>query len=446
MSRDGGADATVCPSCGTRADAGDRFCSACGTALAEGRGETAAAGVAHGPSDPENSPDGETDEDQHDESEEIVWATDPAAPETASTGAEPADGDGSDRPAAVAGGDEAPADGRVAGDERRTGADDGSGQPADGAPEESSVQEDGDRDLTDAADAETATIEPWQKRCPECGSVLVAQAVRCTGCGATQPDVETADDERGSDHDQHAGQRDAPDTGSDGPESPPPRRGAAEGPYRERRRRDRRPEPQHPGRRREPARGGRDRATDAGGGEIQYERDRRTGAVASEQEPPHEAAGGHRERPRRERSRREPARGTAPDRDRRERLADRQAARRADADTPYEPAVPSSRWWTAVLVPALLTFFGAALAVAADPTAVAAGTVPWVGDGGGLLELGVVLTPTLAPFALYFDRRYVAHETGRTPSAAYYLVAVPYLNLVVTGLYLWWRQQWLAAA
>ncbi len=99
-----------------------------------------------------------------------------------------------------------------------------------------------------------------------------------------------------------------------------------------------------------------------------------------------------------------------------------------------------------MLVPAVLTFLGAAIGIATDPTAIAAGTVPWIGDGGGLLELGVVLTPTLAPFALYFDRRYVTHEAGRTPSAAYYLVAVPYLNLVVTGLYLWWRQQWLSAA
>ncbi len=191
--------------------------------------------------------------------------------------------------------------------------------------------------------------------------------------------------------------------------------------------------------------------TDAGGGEVQYERERRAEPVSSDREPAREAAGGYRERPRRDQHRdepprREPARRPAPERDRSERLAERQAARRADADAPYEPAAPSSRWWAGVLVPAVLTFLGAAVGIAADPTAVAAGTVPWVGDGAGLLELGVVLTPTLAPFALYFDRRYVAHETGRKPSAAYYLVAVPYLNLVVTGLYLWWRQQWLASA
>jgi hypothetical protein len=422
MSRDGGTDATVCPSCGTRADVGDRFCSACGTALAtEERGEpsgaTAAAGPADDPSDADGSSGGETGDDQHDETEEIVWATDPAAPETASSGTEPTDGDGSD------------------------------GTPADGGgPDEGTGHDDGDRDWTDDADAETATLESWQKRCPECGSVLVAQAVRCTGCGATQPDTDTADDERDGDRRQHAGQRDTADTSSDAPESSRRPRGAAEGRHRERRPPDTRDEPRQPGRRREPAREGRDRTTDAGGGEVQYERDRRVEGVDSERGPPREAAGDYRERPRRQRPRREPARRTAPDRDRSERLADRQAARRADADTPYEPAVPSSRWWAAVLVPAVLTFFGAALGVAADPTAVAAGRVPWVGDGGGLLELGVVLAPTLAPFALYFDRRYVAHETGRTPSAAYYLVAVPYLNLVVTGLYLWWRQQWLADA
>ncbi|MFC4406074.1 zinc-ribbon domain-containing protein [Haloarchaeobius iranensis] len=419
MSRDGGADATVCPSCGTRADAGDRFCSACGTALAteergEQSGQTAAAGPADSSSDADSSSGSETSDDQHDESEEIVRATDPAAPEAASTGTGPADGTERDRS-------------------------NGGGASS----ESGGTQDAADRDRTDAADAETATLEPWQKRCPECSSVLVAQAVRCTGCGATQPDVATADDGAGSDQAQHDGQRDDRETGSDG-QSRPRRRDPPESRPRDRRRRDRRSEPQQPGRR-EPSRESSGRTTDAGG-EVQYERDRRAETIASEQEPRHGAGGDYRERSARRRQPREPPRGPAPDRDRSERLAERQAARRADADTPYEPAVPSSRWWAGVLVPAVLTFFGAVLGVAADPTAVASGTVPWVGDGGGLLELGVVLTPTLAPFALYFDRRYVAHETGRRPSAAYYLVAVPYLNLVVTGLYLWWRQQWLADA
>ncbi|WP_257298664.1 zinc-ribbon domain-containing protein [Haloarchaeobius sp. FL176] len=418
MSRDGGADATVCPSCGTRADAGDRFCSACGTALAaekrdEPSGPTAAAAPGNGSSDADSSSGGETSDDQHDESGETVWATDPAAPEAAPTGTEPPDGGGNDRSDA-----------------------------AGGRNESAGAQGDADRDLTDDADAESASLEPWQKRCPECGSVLVAQAVRCTGCGTTQPDVATPDD--GGDREQNGEQRGAPDASSHG-ESRPRRRDAAGSRSRERRGPDRRNEPRQPSRRRDPGRESRGRTTDAGGGEVQYERDRRTERVASQQEPRGDARGGYRERPGRQRPRREPPHGPAADRDRRERLAERQTARRADADTPYEPAVPSSRWWAGVLVPAVLTFFGAALAVAADPTAVAAGTVPWVGDGGGLLELAVVLTPTLAPFALYFDRRYVAHEAGRKPSAAYYLVAVPYLNIIVTGVYLWWRQQWLTA-
>ncbi len=345
----------------------------------------------------------------------MVWATDPDPRETAPS-----------RPAS-------------------TGTDEGATPPADAGAQ----AEDGDdTGRADATDTDEASLEPWQKHCPECGAVLVVQAVRCTGCGAHQPDGDGV----GTDADgreQPAREHGAADTGSDGPESPQRRREAGESHYRERPRRDRRDESRDRRQRREPPREGRDRTTGAGGGEVQYERERRTEPErraepgGSEREPPREAAGGYRERRRRERPSRE---RSVPDRDRSERLAERQAARRADAETPYEPAVPSSRWWLGVLVPAALTVLGAAIGIAADPTAIAAGTVPWIGDGGGLLELGVVLTPTLAPFALYFDRRYVAHETGRTPSAAYYLLAVPYLNLVVTGLYLWWRQQWLAEA
>jgi hypothetical protein len=86
-----------------------------------------------------------------------------------------------------------------------------------------------------------------------------------------------------------------------------------------------------------------------------------------------------------------------------------------------------------------MLLLGAFIAVSNDPMALATGTLPWTGDGVGLLELGLVLTPTLAPYALFFDRKYVYRQTGWLPSAWYFLVAVPYLGVFVTVRYVWKR-------
>lgn len=388
MNGDGAEDVRRCPSCGRSAGVEDRFCATCGTSLAADDGSI--------PTDASGSGDGSV------------------------RGGGPVDGP---TPNAEPGPDET-----------RT-SEDG------GPPGESATPDDpGWDDVT--ATERGSDVAAWQKRCPECDSVLVAQAVRCTDCGARQSDVDGSDPATAgtTDPPEDAGRRERSNRDADR------RRGDAnDGESRERgprdpdrgrreRRRGNRPAP--------PPENGR-RRTDAGRGEGQYGRERRTDAkpYANGREP-RGSNGGSRDR------RREPDPGTPHGRrhepsrrDRDAALADRQAARRAGGEVAFEPTVPSERWWIGVLVPALLTFVGAAVGVSADPSAVAAGQVPWVGDAGGLLELGIVLTPTLAPFALYFDRKYVAYRTGRAPSAAYFLVAVPYLNLVVTGLYLWWRQQ-----
>lgn len=421
-----------CPSCGTRADAGDRFCSACGTELAAARtdqdpgdgpaarrADPAGAGVEPGASEAGETTGAEPGADDRptDPAPAEDSPEEPGAPRSGDAGRRSDDADGDDPP------------------ERRT-----ASEPSDAA-----------GDGWDDAAAEEE-LESWQKRCPECEAVLVSQAVRCTDCGARQPDVDAPEGEDGGGTPRDGESR-RPESGEPRPREP------RESSYRERPRRERPRESDRPPREGTDERG---RTTDAGGGEVQYERERRAAPDVEEQRerpssyrerPPREERPSRAERPpgerrppREQRPREEPPRRASDDRERAERLSERQASRRADDDQPYEPAVPSSRWWAGVLVPAVLTFLGAAIGVAADPAALAAGTVPWIGDGAGLLELGVVLTPTLAPFALYFDRRYVAHETGHTPSAAYVLVAVPYVNLVVTALYLWWRQQWLGRA
>ncbi|WP_435345655.1 zinc-ribbon domain-containing protein [Haloarchaeobius sp. HRN-SO-5] len=275
-------------------------------------------------------------------------------------------------------------------------------------------REAGDR----SADAD-ADLESWQKRCPECGAVLVTQAVRCTDCGTPQPDAATDDGRAATGLGSHDGPGDRAggpgrwdDSHGWSPGARPPRDG----------------EPPSDGRRR--------RTTHAGGGEVQYERDPTRSRGEDGSTGPGRVPGDTDARPHQDAGR-----------DPEKRLRARQRSRRAtgSGSDPFEPAPPSDRWWVGVLLPALLTLVGSALAVWTDPMAVATGSIPWVGDAYGLLELAIVLTPTLSPFALYFDRRYVGHETGTRPSAAYLLVAVPYLNVVVAGLYLWSRQRRLAA-
>ncbi|WP_267644185.1 zinc ribbon domain-containing protein [Haloarchaeobius amylolyticus] len=283
-------------------------------------------------------------------------------------------------------------------------------------------------------------LAKWQKRCPDCGAVLVSQAVKCTNCGATQPDAASGTPDTG---------RESTSTTRDWPHAdarPDESLGTGSGPGESR------------------------HVTDAGKGEVQYERerarDRNRGQTRADQPAPeprdapreHEASA-YPDRGRRDRGSR-PRR--PPDRSEhwiedigREPPAEGWGGKLAGAgkpgqkqrsvqrgERPFEPEPPSENWWLGVLLPASLTLLGLFVGLSQQPDLLAQGYLPWTGDAFGVFEVAAALTPTLAPFALYFDRKFLRQTTGWLPSKAFFLVAVPYLNLLVTAIYLWKRDRY----
>ncbi|WP_435318001.1 hypothetical protein [Haloarchaeobius sp. TZWSO28] len=281
-------------------------------------------------------------------------------------------------------------------------------------------------------------LPDWQKRCPACEAVLVAQAVRCTNCGATQPDASapagtTGDPATGV---HGAGVRDGarPDTEASTEKWP------------------------HADSRADPTR----TTTDAGKGEVQYERERARDRTVEHQrdgrpgDDPARAPGAEHEV------------SAAPEATRQRRRTRRSAhwiedigrdppeggwgGKFAEPKTrgktveqgarPFEPEPPNENWWLGVLLPAGLTLLGAFVGVSQQPDLLAQGFLPWTGDAYGVFEVAAALTPTLAPLALYLDRKFVHQTTGWLPSKAFFLVVVPYLNILVTALYLWKRDQY----
>ncbi|WP_439026016.1 hypothetical protein [Haloarchaeobius sp. DT45] len=294
----------------------------------------------------------------------------------------------------------------------------------------------GDSDSpTEPAAADRPSTDPdladWQKRCPSCDAVLVSQAVRCTSCGASQPDVSSsgavADAETGFDGDTASGSRDT---------------SAAPWPHA-----DARPDPTHG-------------TTDTGDGEVQYERERArdrgrertTESGGTQPDRVHEVTtapdSARRRRPARRADHwideigREPPAGGWGGKFARSNTRDRGQDVAQRGPRPFEPEPPNENWWLAVLLPAGLTLLGAFVGLSREPTLLAQGILPWTGDAYGVFEVAAALTPTLAPLALYLDRKYVHHESGWVPSKAFFLVAVPYLNVLVTALYLWKRDQY----
>lgn len=61
---------------------------------------------------------------------------------------------------------------------------------------------------------------------------------------------------------------------------------------------------------------------------------------------------------------------------------------------------------------------------------------------GTIAELGgIMLGIFVAPPSLHFDRKYVQSESEWEPSRVYYLVAIPYLTIIVTAIYLYKRKK-----
>ncbi|KAB1197227.1 MULTISPECIES: hypothetical protein [Haloferax] len=65
------------------------------------------------------------------------------------------------------------------------------------------------------------------------------------------------------------------------------------------------------------------------------------------------------------------------------------------------------------------------------------GVPPWADVAGGAIRLyGTALAAIVAPIALHLDRLTVARQSDWVPSPIYYLVAVPFLSIPVSVVYL----------
>jgi len=103
----------------------------------------------------------------------------------------------------------------------------------------------------------------------------------------------------------------------------------------------------------------------------------------------------------------------------------------------------NDNWWIGLVIAPLAVFggfiFGSAYGFIQGFTGsspIVLGSIATITEAGG-----IAIAIFVAPIALHFDRKYVMSATDWKPSRIYYLVAIPYVTLIVSAVYLYKRKK-----